>query len=136
METNIRKKYTARVQRLPYRSASGGSARHPKIVATERRMVAYEDRRVISMEARPCLAPRKATAEGTYAEPAHNPLIETKRYSALRYVLRRNVGENNMAIARRADSGGFQRAGSCTPNWISTTRNAGSPPMANIARQP
>src|SRR5580704_11445383 len=99
-------------------------------------MVAYDDSRVISIAASPCREPRNPTADGTYAEPAHNPLIDTNRYSAFRMVLLRKCGENNIAMARRADSGGFHFAGSCTPNWISTTRNAGNPPIANIARQP
>src|ERR1700722_3291766 len=105
------------------------------MVATERSMVAYDDIRVVSSAVRPCREPKNPTAAGTYADPAHKPLIETNKYRAFKIVRRRNFGENSIAIARLADSGGFHLAGSFTPYWISTTRNAGNPPTANIALQ-
>src|SRR5215471_19440512 len=92
--------------------------------------------RVASSADAPCFVAKKAAPEGTYTVPAHKPAMDTSRYVAFKRVRLRYSGEKSIAMARLADSGGFHRFGSCTPLLISSTKKAGMPPMANIARQP
>ena len=108
--------------RRPSVSAIGGSTRHPSIVPAESSIVPYDARRAASCAAYPSRRAICVTDAGTYTEPAHSPMIETKRYTEFSTVRRLYMGENSFrnaaVIVGRllwSSTRACQRADSCTP---------------------
>src|SRR5436190_3631215 len=88
IEKNITTKYPASASRRPSASASVGRTRQPRIVPAESTIVPYDARRAAFAEVKPSRSAISRTDVGTYTEPAHKPMIETRRNSALRIVFR------------------------------------------------
>src|SRR5581483_3881711 len=133
-------KYSASVARRPNRSASGGSAKQPAMVPTDSTIVPYDANRAASAAAKPSRPAICVTDAGTYTDPAHNPTIDTSRYSAFSHVRRAYSGVNSLAKAVSTDGRSRLRRShvvdSWTAYWMKVTSTAGVPPIANIQRQP
>src|SRR4029077_1156731 len=88
IEKNITTKYPASASRRPSASASVGNTRQPRIVPAESTIVPYEASRAASAPPKPSRSAISRADAATYTDPAHNPMIDTSRYSELRTVFR------------------------------------------------
>ena len=89
----------------------------PRIVPAARIIVPYDARRAASATLCPSRTAICVTDAGTYTDPAHSPMIETKTSSELTMVRRAYVAEKSMRNAWRIDGRvcPSHRADSCTP---------------------
>src|SRR4029077_19215753 len=78
------------------RSAIYGRAMHPRIVVTERSIVPSEINGTVCAAGTFSRAAISLIAAGTYTDPAHNPMIDTRTYTAFNNVRCRYSLENKI----------------------------------------
>src|SRR5580704_1134621 len=139
MDRHIPTKYAARTFLRPKRSASGGTAKQPRMVPIERIAVATEAVFAAEVADMPAFLARVITAVGSYTDPAHKPTIATASSAALTIVRWRyfalKISASGLRLCRLSVFL-FHRSGSFARVEIRNATTTGDRPQRNIARQP